>query len=766
MSAFDRMMNYSGRVGLNEESDVFDVKTVEGALFNRIHSTGFALYEKKHILKDISLLSEASFQNLNIALNGSISDEQYSFLCDSEKEAFVTDVEFTELYNVLVTSGNQEINAIAGAGKTTSIVFKIIHDIVTGEIMRLQQVPGGSVVRVVDNCWVCTFLRTGAEELQTALLKWQRKLGYSQSGDQIVFSTLDAEFKRCLNAMGVETNIGSPEKLNSLLKQAIDSCNISRADGGNLTKEDYKIIGSVVTYYRGRLDDKKYQHPSAKDYGLLPTILDLLVSQFANLRRANNIVDFDEVQEALYENLYTKPNKAVQDFISNRYNYIYIDEFQDTSQMQYAILKFYARGHLWMNCSGYDFVQDDYSFTPTNELYTGVETKGKIVVVGDPSQCIYSFKGSDSRILSIFFDKDFRPTLCSLSYNYRCPSEVLNPVIKSIHKNWDSANQVILPYRQGGEFNAYCFTSFQNMVRQLRHDIENDMKVDNTVAVLCRTNYDGMIPAFILEADHRYDFSISGVGMTMNSPLPKKLLGITSLFIEKSTPTVRTSLEFFVGRGEAYSLKTLMSTLKMNSKSVWDIPLEDLEYSVPSLVWFIKQVRPVLFPDGVRTKDSEMNALRFIYGYMMVNVFGGQSVYCMSARAYIETLLYVMDSNNFRTIYDFLEEIDLLSSRLEARINKKKAPIQIATVHEFKGKERDSVIIWNDSDGVFPSSKADLDDQDQLDEERRVHYIACTRAKRKSSIYSLAGRVGLFVTEMDCKLVNPVTPQTSLKGTQ
>lgn len=864
---------------------------------------------------------------------------------------------------------------------TTALVFKIIHDIVTGECTTMKQVPNGITYRAVDKVWVCTFLRTGAEELKDALLKWQRKLGYTETGEQIVFSTLDAEFKRCLNAMGVATNIGKDSVLFSLMKKAIDSCNITNG-GAPLTKEDYQIIGSIITYHRGRLDQKRYQHPSMSDYSIMPRDLDIIVSQFASLRRAEGIVDFDEIQELLYKYLYVTPNKAVQDFVASRYKYIYIDEFQDTSQMQYAILKFYARGHLWMNCGGEDKVDVD----AVGGLYTAEETQGKIVAIGDPSQCltadvnvgntgialkpiteirngdyvrsyscdlqkecvtqvigdvietpykgdiititaengkkfsvtpqhkfyrkivlkhvnnhynscdifvpevetswlallkpmgyavyrrgngdglfkhnsyytsydaliidmltktkldnitfivevdnfsvtymevdaeklavgdcllhtepkdsytkvtgvsitgiekthyegkvydintknhmfaieggflvhncIYSFKGSDSRILVEEFDKDFRPVLCRLSTNYRCPRNILEPIVPSIHQNADSANQVITAYNDGGEFNAYSFANYKAMVNQLVIDLNRDMTENNKVAILCRTNFDGTIPAFILESEKKFNFGISGENMTLDSPLPKKLVNVASLFMERSTPAVKATLSMFVSRNETYALNKLIDTLKMNNMWIWEVPKADIDYSVPSLSRMIDGVKQIIYKNGVHDKNMDLEALRFVYFDLMVNVFRSQSAYSLSAKAYISSLLYIIESRNYKTVYDFVEDLDIINTRLHGRIGKRTAPIQIATVHEFKGKERDSIIIWNDSEGSFPSSKCDIEDEEQLAEERRVHYIACTRAKKRSTIYTLQDRIGMFVKEMNVSLKTPITLSASLK---
>ena len=766
MSAFDRMQNYSAKRGLNETSDVFDIKTPEGAFLNRVHQEGYKMYEKVYELKDSlrvedsNLMSDAEWEAYTESLE--ISEERWGSLSDIEKSNYNEKVKFTELHTALTCVGNQVINAVAGSGKTTTLIFKIMYDIVTGEAIVLKSINGGTPVRVVNNMWVCTFLRSGAEELESALTARQRQLGYSITSNQISFSTMDAEFKRCLNAMGVATPIGDASKLHSLLVKAVDSCNITR-NGYPLTKEDYNIISGIITYYRGRLDQKRYQHPSAKDYDLTPTILDLVVKQFANLRQINGIMDFEEIMELLYKYLYVTPNPAVQNFVANRYNYIYVDEFQDTSQMAYAILKFYARGHLWLNRFGGDVKTVSEGGTVPDGLYTATETKGKIVVIGDPSQCIYSFRGSDSSILVTEFDKDFRPCINVLSVNWRCPSNILNPVVPSIHKNWDSAFQVITPAREGGEFIPYAFTSYKGMISQLKDDISKDMEENMKVAVLCRTNFDGLIPAFMLEADGRFDFSVSGENMTMNSPLPRKIIGATALFTERSTPAVKNALAFFNGRNGEWQLKQLIDTLKMNNMSIWQIPIEDIKYSCPNLVEFVKSVKPLFHDEnGKRNKDNEIEALRVVYYKMITETFAGDSAYCESARAYIETLLYIIENNDFKSVYDFIEEVELINDRLNGRIKKKKAPIQIATVHEYKGKECDSVYVWNDSDGTFPSSKCDITNEEQLNEERRVHYIACTRAKKREHIYTMSNRMGMFAAEMDAHYTNPIAPKATL----
>lgn len=757
MSAFERIQSYSrnsvsqnNNIQSEVEDKIFDITTPEGYLLNRLHTDGYKMFT--YIYKDSS--------------GNELTDSDIDSMDSESKKDLVKSIKMTELYNALTTNGDQLILSAAGSGKTSCLIFKIMKDIVTGEVMKSVTIPDGQTVRVLDSIFVGTFLKSGAEELKQKLTAWQRKIGYSITSDRVTFSTLHAEFKRALNDMGVKTPIAKDSDLFKYICKSVDSLGITR-DGSKLNKEDYFIIQSIITFYRSRLDDKKYSHPSCSEYGLTPTVLDMIVRDYSYQKKVDNAMDFEDLQDLLYQYLYVTPNKAVQDFIANRYKYIYLDEFQDTSQVQYAILKFYARGRLKQNkIAGFESLDDEN----LKQLYTGIETLGKITVIGDDDQCIYGWRGSDVEIICNDFDKDFAPCISELTVNYRCPENVLNAIVPSIIKNTRRASKQLKSSKKGGEFNAYAFTNIKNMLSQLSLEIEKDMNNNNSVAIICRTNFDGMIPAFMLEMKGKYDYSISGDNMTLNSPLPKKILAVTSIFTERSTMAVRNTLEMFVPRYAQWKVKELVQTLKnddtvSNRASIWNLPEADIEYSCPEILSFVRDIKSIIYNEqGVKDRKLEVEGLKYIYCWLTVNVFGGDSAYCMSARAYIDALLYLLDSKDFESVFDFLDTVNMYNERLHARIKKKGARIDVVTVHEFKGKERDCTYIWNDSEGVFPSSKTDIDDIDQLEEERRVHYIACTRARVKNVILFLQGKAGLFLNEMQVKAINPTAVRGSLKG--
>ena len=99
-----------------------------------------------------------------------------------------------ELEPIIRDKGSQLIEAGAGTGKTTQLIFKIQADIISEEATKIVSIQGGQAMRVLDKIFVGTFLNTGAKELRDALFKVQKKYGYISTAGDISFSTLHAEF--------------------------------------------------------------------------------------------------------------------------------------------------------------------------------------------------------------------------------------------------------------------------------------------------------------------------------------------------------------------------------------------------------------------------------------------------------------------------------------------------------------------------------------------------------------------------------------------
>lgn len=615
-----------------------------------------------------------------------------------------------QMQNMLKTRGNQLVISCAGSGKTTSLIFKIMYDIKTGYATRAVQTSTGATIRVPEKIWVSTFLKTGADELANSLRKWQNQLGETDVSSAVTFSTLHAEFKRALTAMGINTSIVSVKDNSNYLKEVVKPLQLRNGNNKPLNSENYRDLESALAYTRGRLDPTRYIHDTYAELGIGPTIIDSILDGWKQKRKRAGVVDFEDLQEILFRECYVKQNEEVIQFLRERYNFIYIDEFQDTSQIQYALLKVYSMG-----CK-------------------------QVVAVGDDDQTIYTWRGSDNKIITKKFAEDFNPTKNLLSVNYRCPSSILNAISPSIENNQGRFQKNLSSYKEGGTVRYLPALSYKTMVSNLSDLIYEDVKAGRSVAVLCRVNSDGLMPALILDKLNEISFSISGEGMTLDSYIGRMVLSIVKLFTEKNSPSVKRALNML--DWDEYGVNRLMKICKANKVSIWTIGEDDLTYSCPEVAKHVLKWR------AWRESMGEVAALKLVLQEYRVNIFQKDTQFNAVARSVIASVETLVDYFNYDFVQDFEMELEDINERLKARMKKSNTNVKITTVHEFKGKEADSVYVWNASEGVFPIKDAE-DHADTFEEERRVFYIANTRAKELSTLIYLKNKPSCFLAEMN-----------------
>lgn len=627
----------------------------------------------------------------------------------------------SQLKTVLTTKGNQLIISCAGSGKTTALIFKVEFDLKSGRSTKVISVNGNSI-RVPEKIWVATFLKSGADELAASFRKWQYNLHCADMSQAIQFSTLHAEFKRALNAMGVSTNIISEKENESLLKKVIKPYGIKNANGMQMTADDITTLMGALTYTRNRLDGKRYSLSAYDEYRMSPSIVDAILMDWKSERVKMGKLDFEDLQEFLYDECYKKQNMEVVDFLAQRYAYIYIDEFQDTSQIQYALIKIYARD-------------------------------ATIVAIGDDDQTIYTWRGSDNSIITQNFMRDFSPTKNNLSVNFRCPENILNAVIPSISKNTGRFEKELRAAREGGEVYYGGYPGYMQMAMSLGEMVCEDVKAGKSVAILCRVNSDGLLPALIFDKLGAFPFSVSGKNMTLDSYIGRLVLSIVKLFTDRATQSVQRALELLTW--DNYCVKSLMGVLKSNrGMSIWNIGEEDLCYSCPELADTLIEWR------NCRNAMGDVQCLRLVLSEYRTGVFDKDNHFNDVVRSVLISLESLLEVYHYDCVEDFLTDLEDINEKLVARVKLNNARVRIATVHEFKGKEADCVYIWNDSVDIFPY-KDSMDSAENLEEERRVHYIACTRAREKSTIMYLRNNQGMFVDEMDLSNAKEIARETS-----
>lgn len=606
---------------------------------------------------------------------------------------------------------SQLILAGAGSGKTTTMLFKVMYDFLTGDLLRTVEV-NNNPVRVMDKVWVCTFLKSGAQELETRLYKWQRELKTYNMAQGIVFGTLHSEFYQVLKAMGINKDVVNFKEETSILSNAISLLKITN-NGARPTFEHIRDLGAALTYTRNRLpgDSERYTPQIYRDLNIPDVLVDSLISTCRDKRVAMDKIDFEDLQDILYRKLFIEKDERVIKFIGDRYNHIYIDEFQDTSQIQYAILKAYIAG------------------------------SKKVVAIGDDDQTVYSWRGSDHTIITRKFEEDFAPNVHKLGVNYRCPSTILNAILPSIEKNTERHPKELKSSKEGGILRVGYFGSYGGMVKSLTESVQEDLDGGLSVAILCRVNSDGLVPAIAMDRMGLKDFSLTGSQMTFDGSIGRAALGIVKLFTEKSTDSVKKALESLVYRDKMWEVTSLIKACKADKISFWKMEDEDLLYSCESIG------KTLVTWKRSRAELGDMETLKHVLAYYATQVYQKDTQYNSVMRTTLQSLALLID-DGFDSAHEFLDDVDDLDRRLNARVKAKGSRVVISTVHDFKGKEADSVYIWNDSKDVFPH-KSSQETLNEIEEERRLHYIACTRATQKSSIFSLQGKVGEFVQEMD-----------------
>lgn len=638
-----------------------------------------------------------------------------------------------ELNEFLDTNGNIACIACAGSGKTNGLSLKILGDYAKGELTVRQPLSDGSEAIVTSKVLVSTFSRGGAQELKTTFRRWQRRLNRPDISGDVRFRTLHAEFRAVLIELGVKVDIIPEEDNKALLRDVLSTL------GYRLPYEKFQDFHQAITYTRSRLDEQRYDVPIYKEYNITPAIIDKIIESWRlervkkgigdNLSNAGYL-DFEDIQTILYNWCYVEQNQTVIETLKRRYNQIYIDEGQDTSQIQYALVKIYAMGAY------------------------------KVVIVGDDDQTIYSWRGSDVNIITKYFPTEFSANIVKLSTNYRCPSNILDPIIPSINRNTNRYPKPIKASTEGGSLLVGRYSNLSDMTSDLIKGIEEDVARGLSVAILTRQNVHGLTPAMLL-ANHPkgFSFSVSGYNMTFDSSAGSTILALVYLAEDRGSIHATRALTP-LGFKASYQARMVSKEMRSSNRTLWDIcsatrGLQELEYSVPKIYKHVRDLYlETMSLEGVA---KAVGILEFYRDKVFVSKSNADS----ELRLMVDSVLSIIELRKPESLGALIALITGINESLKARKSSSLTAgvdIQISTVHDSKGKSFDSVYIWNDAKGIFPPSSAESDSE-VLEEERRIHYIAGTRARQKLTILAPLGTPGKFFLEMDLSNAEEFSPQ-------
>ena len=428
--------------------------------------------------------------------------------------------------------------------------------------------------------------------------------------------------------------------------------------------------------------------------------------EYQAILKKNNSVDFDDLL-LLPVKLFME-HKDVLESYQDKYKYILVDEYQDTNEVQYKLSKLLASKYK------------------------------NIFVVGDPDQSIYMFRGANFRNI-LNFERDYKNAkVIPLEENYRSTNNIL-----------EAANSVIKNNKERKEKNLWSNKGEGKKIKYLRaydgkHEIQlvldeikriKDEYDYNDISVLYRTNAQArLVEEMFLKANIPY--KVVGSYYFYNRKEIKDLICYLRLILNKDDEIslLRVINVPKRGIGEA-TIKKIEETARDNNISMFEAISKGKELGFKNLILEL-------------IKDSEELSLTDLVEDILSKT-GIRAEY--ESNKNLENELRLDNLEEFKSITktfeertgsvsleDFLEEISLIADISEHRDDSD--AVTLMTMHSAKGLEFKVVFLVGMEDGIFPHQNAFFESQG-LEEERRLCYVAITRAKERLYISNAKRRM-------------------------
>ena len=453
--------------------------------------------------------------------------------------------------------------------------------------------------------------------------------------------------------------------------------------------------------------------------------------------KENNALDFDDLLNYPLEIF--KDHPRILSKYRKKWKYILVDEYQDTNRAQFLLVKILAEKHK------------------------------QICVVGDDDQSIYGWRGADIRNI-LDFGKAFpNCEVFTLENNYRSTQQILTAATSVVENNKDRADKNLSAINGEGENLGLIETHDETeeadaVISALEKEIKINKRTFNDFAVLYRTNVQSraLEDSFLRNG---IPYKIVGGTRFYERKEVKDLLGYLRLIVNlKDTISLRRVINFPPrGIGLKTVDKCVLQATK-DKKELFDVlknpePMNIRGKQGESLVKFhdlIKKYNDLLTKinasELVRALVDETEILKYYKGQDNIQ---DQERYA-NVMEVLNSVDHFMERNPGSLLHDFLEEVSLLTDIDEW--NEDENHVTMMTVHSAKGLEFPVVFVTGLEDGLFPLSGA-LNERNLMEEERRLFYVALTRAqqmvyllyateRRRTGSDSWAGLVSRFVKEV------------------
>lgn len=484
------------------------------------------------------------------------------------------------------------------------------------------------------------------------------------------------------------SNILSEEQKYQLLKQVIGRMEIDIDDEKDFLQG---IAGEIGNIKNNQIPLAEYESLNCSE-----EVFREIFEQYEKERKRLKRIDFDDMLVLVYELFKKRPD--ILSMWQRKFRYILIDEFQDINQVQYDVIRMLA--------------------APENNLF----------IVGDDDQSIYRFRGARPDIM-LGFKKDYPDTKeILLDVNYRSTKAIVNGAARVIRHNVNRYPKQIITTNEQGE---------TVHIQEVRHPIEESKYVvsqiqeakkrgipSSEIAVLFRTNVEAR--------------ALAETFMEYNMPfrMKERMPNLYEHFIAQD---LTTYLKMALGDRSRKSFLAIMNRpnryIGRDSVEGTTISFESLRKFYCDKDWMLDRIDQLEVDFRILKNMAPYGAIQYIRKHIGYDEFLKE--YAAFRKINMEDLKEVLReieerAKAFRTIEEWFTHIEEYSEELKRQSQQKETDpeaITFMTMHGSKGLEFDLVFIIGANETITPYKKAET--KEEVEEERRMFYVAMTRARKK-----------------------------------
>lgn len=607
---------------------------------------------------------------------------------------------------VVNTDGPMLILAGAGSGKTKVLTTKVAY------LIEEKNIDPNNILAI-------TFTNKAAKEMKERIFKLE-----GNSAFYIQISTFHSFglkiLKENCELLGYEKNftiLDSDDSL-SIIKKIMKELNI------DANKYNPKAIKNVISNNKNEIiDPEKYSLYVNTDFDEIALEV---YRKYEKSLKINNAVDFDDLlilPLKLFNN-----NPGVLQKYQEKYKYVFIDEYQDTNEPQYILSKM-------------------------------ISAKYKnITVVGDADQAIFTWRGANYKNI-LNFEKDYKDAkVVLLEENYRSTKTILNAANNVIKNNKVRKEKNLWTQNEEGSKITY-YKAFDEkdesnyVVNEIKKLIEKGVNPKD-ICVLYRAN-----------AQSR---TVEEAFLTSN--ISYNIVGSYAFYNRKEIKDLIAYLKLIYNNKDDVSLLRVINYPKrgIGNKAIENLAIKSnvLDKSLYEVIDSGKELEFKNMIEEIKKEESHLTLTELID--MVLDKSGMKK--SLEDEKSIEADIRLENLEEFKSIAkameinegivsleELLDKLALVSDVSEQK-NDNEDKVTLMTMHAVKGLEYDYVFIVGVEEGLFPHSNS-LESNDELEEERRLCYVAITRAKKKLYLINARSRIlyGKVSSNVPSRFINEIS---------